>query len=80
MKVRKVPVEAILPLALSTVAVLGVLPFAVIRFANGDWMMAGVDTIIPRCFRTAAAADPVRQPVDRNPVRGWSADHGLYSR
>jgi diguanylate cyclase (GGDEF)-like protein len=50
MKVRKVPVEAILPLALSTVAVLGVLPFAVIRFANGDWMMAGVDTIIVTGF------------------------------
>jgi diguanylate cyclase (GGDEF)-like protein len=46
LKVRKVPVEAILPLALSTVAVLGVLPFAVIRIANGDWMMAGVDTVI----------------------------------
>jgi diguanylate cyclase (GGDEF)-like protein len=46
LKVRRVPVEAILPLALSTVAVLGVLPFAVIRIANGDWMMAGVDTII----------------------------------
>jgi diguanylate cyclase len=43
---RKVPVEAILPLALSTVAVLGVLPFAFIRIANGDWMMAAVDTII----------------------------------
>jgi diguanylate cyclase (GGDEF)-like protein len=43
---RKVPVEAILPLALSTVAVLGVLPFAVIRIANADWMMAAVDTII----------------------------------
>lgn len=43
---RKVPVEAILPLALSTVAVLGVLPFAVIRFADADWMMAAVDTII----------------------------------
>lgn len=43
---RKIPVEAILPLALSTVAVLGVLPFAFIRVANGDWMMAGVDTII----------------------------------
>ena len=43
---RKVSVEAILPLALSTVAVLGVLPFAVIRFANGDWMMACVDLVI----------------------------------
>jgi diguanylate cyclase (GGDEF)-like protein len=43
---RKVPVEAILPLALSTVAVLGVLPFAVFRFADSDWMMAGVDTVI----------------------------------
>jgi diguanylate cyclase (GGDEF)-like protein len=43
---RKVPVEAILPLALSTVAVLGVLPFAVIRLANADWMMAAVDTTI----------------------------------
>jgi diguanylate cyclase (GGDEF)-like protein len=43
---RKVSVEAILPLALSTVAVLGVLPFAVFRFADSDWMMAGVDTVI----------------------------------
>jgi diguanylate cyclase len=43
---RKVPVEAILPLALSTVAVVGVLPFAFIRIANGDWMMAFVDSII----------------------------------
>jgi diguanylate cyclase (GGDEF)-like protein len=43
---RKVPVEAILPLALSTVAVLGVLPFAVIRIVDGDWMMAGVDSMI----------------------------------
>ncbi|HLU06141.1 MAG TPA: GGDEF domain-containing protein [Woeseiaceae bacterium] len=43
---RKVPVEAILPLALSAVAVVGVLPFAFIRIANGDWTMAGIDTII----------------------------------
>lgn len=43
---RKVPVEAILPLALSAVAVVGVVPFAFIRIANGDWIMASIDTII----------------------------------
>ncbi|MEX2123235.1 MAG: GGDEF domain-containing protein [Woeseia sp.] len=43
---RKLSVEAFLPLALSTVAVVGVLPFAVIRFANGDWMMASIDILI----------------------------------
>jgi len=43
---RKVPVEAILPLALSAVAVVGVLPFAFIRIANGDWIMASIDAII----------------------------------
>src|SRR5690606_27833524 len=43
---RRIPVEAVLPLALSTVAVVGVLPFAVIRFANADWLMASLDTAI----------------------------------
>ena len=43
---RKVSVEAFLPLALSVLAVLGVLPFAVIRFASGDWMMAAIDSLI----------------------------------
>jgi diguanylate cyclase len=43
---RKLSVEAFLPLALSTMAVLGVLPFAVIRLANGDWLMVGVDALI----------------------------------
>jgi diguanylate cyclase (GGDEF)-like protein len=43
---RKLTVEAYLPLALSSVAVLGVLPFAVIRLLNGDWMMAVVDCLI----------------------------------
>lgn len=43
---RKLTVEAYLPLALSTVAVLGVLPFAVIRVLEGDWIMAVVDALI----------------------------------
>lgn len=47
---RKIPVEAIFPLALSTVAVLGVLPFAVIRFASGDWMLGVVDLVIVSGF------------------------------
>jgi diguanylate cyclase (GGDEF)-like protein len=47
---RKLSVEAFLPLALSTVAVLGVLPFAVIRFASGDWMLAAVDSLIVMGF------------------------------
>ncbi len=47
---RKLTVEAYLPLALSTVAVLGVLPFTVIRILNGDWMMAVVDGLIVAGF------------------------------
>jgi diguanylate cyclase len=47
---RKLTVEAYLPLALSSVAVLGVLPFAVIRLLNGDWMMAIVDCLIVAGF------------------------------
>lgn len=47
---RKLTVEAYLPLALSSVAVLGVLPFAVIRLLNGDWMMAVVDCLIVTGF------------------------------
>jgi diguanylate cyclase (GGDEF)-like protein len=47
---RKLSVEAILPLALSALAVLGVLPFAIIRLANGDWIMAGVDALIVTGF------------------------------
>jgi len=47
---RKISVEAFLPLALSVLAVLGVLPFAVIRFASGDWMMAAIDSLIVMGF------------------------------
>ncbi len=47
---RKLTVEAYLPLALSSVAVVGVLPFAVIRVLNGDWMMAVVDGLIVAGF------------------------------
>lgn len=43
---RKLTVEAYLPLALSSVAVVGVLPFFVIRLLDGDWMMAFVDCLI----------------------------------
>jgi diguanylate cyclase (GGDEF)-like protein len=47
---RKLSVEAYLPLALSSVAILGVLPFTVIRLLNGDWMMAVVDGLIVAGF------------------------------
>lgn len=47
---RKLTVEAYLPLALSSVAVVGVLPFTVIRVLNGDWMMAVVDGLIVAGF------------------------------
>lgn len=47
---RKLTIEAYLPLALSSVAVLGVLPFAVIRLLEGDWMMTVVDTLIVSGF------------------------------
>lgn len=43
---RRLTVEAFLPLALSAVAVLCVTPFAVIRFLDGEWMMAALDTLI----------------------------------
>ena len=43
---RKLTVEAYLPLALSSVAVLGVLPFAVIRLLEGDWLMSLIDCLI----------------------------------
>jgi diguanylate cyclase (GGDEF)-like protein len=43
---RKLPVEAYLPLSLCIVAVAGVLPFAVYRLLNGNWVMAGVDVAI----------------------------------
>lgn len=43
---RKLTVEAYLPLALSSVAVVGVLPFAVFRLLDGDWLMAVVDCLI----------------------------------
>lgn len=47
---RKLTVEAYLPLALSSVAVLGVLPFAVIRLLSGDWLMASLDCLIVTGF------------------------------
>ena len=47
---RKLTVDAYIPLALSSVAVLGVLPFTVIRLLNGDWMMAVVDGLIVAGF------------------------------
>lgn len=43
---RRLPVEAFLPLALSAVAVLCVTPFAVIRYLDGEWMMGILDTLI----------------------------------
>ncbi len=39
-------VESILPLILSAAGALGVLPFAIIRYMNGDWLIAIIDTMI----------------------------------
>lgn len=38
--------ESYLPLVLSTAGALGILPFAVIRFMNGEWLMAAIDAIV----------------------------------
>ena len=43
---RKLPNEAYLPLALCAVAILCVMPFTVIRYLNGDWLMAALDILI----------------------------------
>lgn len=53
---RKLPVEAYLPLALSAVAAIGVTPFAVIRYLNGDWLMAVLDTLIIAGFTFLGAS------------------------
>lgn len=39
-------VESILPLILSGAGALGVLPFAIIRYMNGDWLIAIIDTFV----------------------------------
>lgn len=39
-------VESILPLILSGAGALGVAPFAIIRYMNGDWLIAIIDTLI----------------------------------
>lgn len=39
-------IEAILPLILSAAGALGVLPFAIIRYMSGDWLIAIIDTMI----------------------------------
>ena len=39
-------IESILPLILSAAGALGVLPFAVIRYMNGDWLIAIIDTLV----------------------------------
>lgn len=39
-------IEGMLPLILSAAGALGVLPFAVIRFMNGDWGIAIIDSLI----------------------------------
>ncbi len=39
-------VDGVLPLILSAAGALGVLPFAVIRFMNGDWIIAIIDSLI----------------------------------
>ncbi|MEL7185189.1 MAG: GGDEF domain-containing protein [Pseudomonadota bacterium] len=43
---RRNTIESYLPLILSVAGALGVLPFAVIRYMQGEWIAAAVDTII----------------------------------
>jgi len=43
---QRVPIEGYLPLILSAAAALGVLPFAIRRFMNGEWVAAIVDAIL----------------------------------
>lgn len=43
---QRVPIEGYLPLILSAAAALGVLPFAIRRFMNGEWLAAIVDAIL----------------------------------
>lgn len=43
---ERVPVEGYLPLILSAAAALGVLPFAIRRFMNGEWLAGIVDAIL----------------------------------
>lgn len=43
---RRKSAESYLPLLLSVAGALGVLPFAVIRFLNQDWLAAAIDAVI----------------------------------
>lgn len=43
---QRIPVEGYLPLVLSGAAALGILPFAISRFMNGQWLAGTVDTIL----------------------------------
>ncbi len=43
---RPLTLEEFLPLMLATAGAVGVIPFAVIRIANGDWLLAVLDVII----------------------------------
>ena len=44
------PVATYLPLILSAAGALGVAPFAVMRWMNGDWLIAVIDTVIVAGF------------------------------
>jgi diguanylate cyclase len=43
---RRATIESYLPLILSAAGALGILPFAVIRFMRGEWLAAGIDTVV----------------------------------
>lgn len=47
---RRHTVESYLPLILSAAGALGVLPFAVLRYMQGEWVAAAVDTVIVAGF------------------------------
>jgi diguanylate cyclase (GGDEF)-like protein len=43
---KRLPVEGYLPLILSAAAALGVLPFAIRRFMNGEWLAGIIDVVL----------------------------------
>ncbi len=46
MRIEKIQPEEILPLILCAAGTLGILPFAIMRFLRGEWIMGAIDSVI----------------------------------
>jgi len=46
MKLRNIAADEVLPLLLCAASTLGILPFAIMRLVQGDWIMAIIDSLI----------------------------------